>query len=101
MKKEIWANAVLSNGEILFWSTGRERIGVNDFFKYFVYAGYGDKYVETHKLELVKKKFEVDEYDVCANNRVFEVDARNFYRQFKSAQTAKAKSRIDLGGCYD
>lgn len=89
MKEEIWANAVLSNGEILFWSTGRERLDVNDFFKYFVYAGYGDKYVETHKLELVKKKFEVDEDDVRANNRVFEVDAKNFYRQFKISPDCK------------
>lgn len=88
-KKEIWANAVLSNGEILFWSTGRERSDVKDFFKYFFYAGYGDKYVEAHKLELAKKKFEVDEDDICANNRVFEVDARDFYRQFRISPDCK------------
>ena len=91
MKREIWANVLLSDGEILFWCTGRERLDVNDFFKYFVYAGYGDKYVEAHKLELVKKKFEVDEYDVCANNRVFEVDAKNFYRQFKISPDSKGE----------
>ena len=89
MKREIWANAVLSDGEILFWSTGRERSDVKDFFKFFFYAGYGDKYVEAHKLELVKKKFEVDEDDDCANDRVFEVDAPNFYRQFRISPDCK------------
>lgn len=89
MKREIWANAVLSNGEILFWCTGRERIDVFDFNKYFYYADIGVEYIAAHKLELVKKKFEVDEYDVRANNRVFEVDAKNFYRQFKISPDRK------------
>ena len=90
-KNEIWANALLSDGEILFWRTGRERIDVFDFNKYFYYADIGVEYIAAHKLELVKKKFEVDEYDVRANNRVFEVDAKNFYRQFRIGPDCKGE----------
>lgn len=90
-KEEVWANALLSDGEILFWHTGRERIDFFDFNKDFYYAGIGVEYAAAHKLELVKKKFEVDEDDICANNRVFEVDARDFYRQFRISPDCKGE----------
>ena len=90
-KEEVWANALLSDGEIMFWHTGRERIDFFDFNKDFYYAGIGVEYAAAHKLELVKKKFEVDEDDIYANNRVFEVDARNFYRQFRISPDSKGE----------
>lgn len=38
MKKEIWANAVLKDGKLMFWWTGGECSDIWEFNKYFYYA---------------------------------------------------------------
>lgn len=37
--REIWANAVLKDGKLLFWRTGREMKEIWDFYKDFIYSG--------------------------------------------------------------
>ena len=54
---EPWANALLSDGKILFWYIGSECGSKLDFYKDFYYAGITyDNYAITHQLKLVKKE---------------------------------------------
>lgn len=39
LERIIWANAVLKDGKLLFWRTGREMKEIWDFNKDFLYSG--------------------------------------------------------------
>lgn len=85
--KSIWANALLSDGEILFWYTGDKCNDWYDFYKDFYYARINStEYEKSHKLELVCK-----ELDGADNNKAFEVDAPNFYRQYEIGSDSRGR----------
>ena len=85
---KIWANALLSDGQILFWYTGSECGQPIDFYKDFYYAGINmTEYESTHKLELAKKKF-TENID-GDNRKIFEELAPDFYRQYKISPDSK------------
>ena len=64
--RTVYANALLSDGEILFWYTGDECKSWHDFYKDFYYAGlHMVEYEKSHELKLVKVGFidPTDEWD--------------------------------------
>lgn len=86
--KEIWANALLSDGEILFWYTGSECKEVYEFYKDFCYSHINmAEYEKTHKLSIVKMKFIEQNGD--DNWRIFNILAPNFYRRYKISPDSK------------
>ena len=91
MKREIWANAVLSNGEILFWCTCSASLRLWDFERDFIDTGLDGLYKLTHRLKVVNKKFVVDYFNIAAYHKAFYFDARDFYRQFKISPDCKVK----------
>lgn len=88
LREYVWANALLSDGKILFWYTGDECKSVYDFYKDFYYARIKmTEYEKTHNLQLVKKMFiQRDESD---NRAIFETYAPDFYRQYKISPDSK------------
>lgn len=75
---EVWANAVLKDGKLIFWYTGDKANDIYDFNKDFVYAGLNmRKELENHDYTLVKKKME------STGNEAFFEEAPEFYRQFE------------------
>ncbi len=91
---KIYANALLSNGEILFWRTARRIYNEYDFYKDFMRSGIDQmEYFKTHDIEVSTMCFEFDNenYDNM-NNYVFEVLAKHFYRQFKLSSDSKGES---------
>lgn len=81
MNKEIYANAVLKNGKLIFWWTGDKCNDVYDFYKDFYYLGLNiiDE-LKTYKYELKSEKI---------NN--FDDDDKNFYKQFELCDGYKGK----------
>lgn len=72
LRSEIWANAVLKDGKLIFWWTGDKCKEVWDFYKDFMYSGLKMKdEIETGRYELVKQKIEKFE------------DDKDFYRQYE------------------
>ena len=88
MNKKVWANALLSDGKILFWYTGDECKDPYDFYKDFYYSHINmTEYGQLHKLELVKKMF-IEESD-NDNHLIFNVLARDFYKKYKISPDSK------------
>lgn len=53
--RTLYANALLSDGKILFWYTGDECKAWHDFYKDFYYAGLNaTEYEKSHNLQLVR-----------------------------------------------
>ena len=90
MKNTVWANALLSDGEILFWYTGDECESPGDFYKDFYYAGIRmSEYEKIHTLTVAKQKFaQLTDND---NHEIFNVLAPNFYRKFKISKDHKGR----------
>ena len=91
----VWANALLSDGKILFWYTGLDKChSVNDFYKDFYYAGINqEEYFANHKIELVTKEFIVDE---STHNNAFKVLAKEFYKQYEISPDSKGEPAYGL-----
>lgn len=87
MKRTVWANALLSDGKILFWSTGNECKSIYDFYKDFYYSGLPGNYEDHHKMELVKKSFEQKTAE--DNRMIFDELAPEFYRQWEISEDSK------------
>ena len=69
---EIWANAVLKDGKLIFWRTGHECNDIWEFNKDFYCSGLKMREeLETGRYELVKQKIEKFE------------DDKEFYRQYE------------------
>ena len=69
---EIYANAVLKDGKLIFWKTGYGEKDLFDFNKDFYYSGLKMREeLATGRYELVKQKIEKFE------------DDKNFYRQYE------------------
>ena len=89
--EEVWANALLSDGEILFWYTGSECKDPYEFYKDFYYSHINMiEYGKSHKLEIAKMKF-VEE-NGNDNYLIFNVLAPNFYRNYKISPDSKGKT---------
>lgn len=79
MKDTVWANALLSDGKILFWYTGDRCHSANDFYKDFFYSDINQiEYEKNHALELVC--LEIDNTDNC---KAFNELAPAFYRCYE------------------
>jgi len=80
VNKEIYANAVLKNGKLIFWWTGDKCNDVYDFYKDFYYLGLNmiDE-LKTYKYELKSEK--INNFD----------DDKNFYKQFELCDGYKGK----------
>ena len=78
--RQIWANAVLKDGKLIFWWTGDECHSVYDFYKDFFYAKLNMlKEIETGKYTLEKQIVKSFEDDV------------DFYKQFELCENFKGK----------
>ena len=87
-EKKIWANALLSDGKILFYYIGDCQCGVDSFYKDFYYAEIDmRKYKKEHKLEVVSMQFTI--YDEKYNNFVFDVLATDFFKLFPISPDSK------------
>lgn len=89
MKGFVWANALLSDGQLLFWWTGDECESIYDFYKDFYYSGLPQDYEKYHKLELVKQSFRQETHE--DNDRIFNVLAPEFYRQYEISGDSNGK----------
>lgn len=87
----LYANALLSDGKILFWWTGRDKCkSVYDFYKDFYYADIDvEEYEKEHNLSLVYKEFEV--YTDNDNEKIFNIDSVEFYRQYELSPDFKGE----------
>lgn len=80
----IWANALLSDGKILFWYTGRKCDSWMDFYKDFYYAKIDMcKYEQTHKIQLINIGFIDETEDSDYNQLCFNALAKDFYKCYK------------------
>lgn len=90
MSKFVWANALLSDGKILFWWTGSECHSIYGFYKDFYYSGMNmADYEKSHNLELQKKEFRYETSE--DNRRIFSELAPEFYRQFEISPDSKGQ----------
>lgn len=93
-KITIYANALLSDGAILFWRTAQSEYDEYSFYKDFMYSQINqDEYSKNHKMECVSMKFEYNEelddtYDKL-NNYVFHILAKHFYKLFPISEDSK------------
>lgn len=77
---EIWTNAVLKDGKLIFWWTGDECKDIWEFNKDFYYSGLKMKEeLETGRYKLVKQKIEKME------------DDKDFYRQYELYEPFKGQ----------
>lgn len=90
-KKKIYANALLSDGKLLFWYTGYE-CHEYSFYKDFYYTGLNEReYFENHKMSIEKMAFEIADEDSKLSNYVFEHIAPKFYEMFEIHEDSKGK----------
>lgn len=90
MTEYVWANALLSDGKILFWWTGSECKSIYDFNKDFYFAKINmTTYKKEHKLEIKKKRFRQETTE--DNNKIFYELAPDFYRQFEISPDSKGQ----------
>ena len=79
MNREIWANAVLKDGKLIFWYTGGERHEVYDFNKDFIYSGLNMKTeIESGRYTLVKQTIK-------------DFEDTSFYEQFDLHENFKGR----------
>ena len=80
-----YANALLKDGKIMFWYTGRNSCKIpEDFYKDFYYAGLNMLLeLQTGKYKLITEKIE------CLDHKSFSDAATQFYRQFKLHENYK------------
>lgn len=91
--KTIWANALLSDGEILFWYIGQSPcLEWQEFYKDFYYSGINaTEYEKNHKLKIVKMGFIDSTENQDYNRIIFNILAQEFYRQFPVSKDSKGK----------
>lgn len=76
----IYANALLSDGEILFWYTGRVVWTLSDFFRALNDVGIdAQAYFANHDIQRATKAFYATKE---TNNYVFEREAVDWYSQW-------------------
>lgn len=92
MARTIYANALLSDGKILFWYTG-DKCSEDSFYKDFYYSGINElEYRKNHKLECKSIGFIDETENNDYNFLCFEVLAREFYKQWEISSDSKGRS---------
>ena len=82
LAEQVYANALLSDGKILFWYTGERCTSPWDFNKDFYYAGINLlEYEKAHELRIVRQNFLQRTPE--DNYRIFNEAAPAFYRMFE------------------
>lgn len=80
MEREIYANAVLKNGKLIFWWTGCKCKDIYDFNKDFYYSGMNMmKEIKNHKYEIKSER--IDNFE----------QGREFYSQFELCEEYKGQ----------
>ena len=90
--RTVYANALLSNGKILFWYTGTKCESWQDFYKDFYYAGIDSMvYSKTNELKLVNMGFidPTEEWDY--SDLIFNIFAKEFYKQYPISEDSKGQ----------
>lgn len=96
MAVTIYANALLSDGKILFWYTGRNKCNEYDFYKDFYYSEINQtEYFKNHKIECKSIGFLDETEDDDYNNFCFNVLAKNFYRIWEISSDSKGSKPYD------
>ena len=95
--RTVYANALLSDGKILFWYTGDECEAWHDFYKDFYYAGLNaTEYEKSHNLELVKMGFIDPTEDWDSSDLIFNVFAKDFYRQYQISEDSRGQKAYEV-----
>ena len=95
--RTVYANALLSDGKILFWYTGDECKAWHDFYKDFYYAGLNaTEYEKSHNLELVKMGFIDPTEDWDYSDLIFNVFAKEFYRQYPISEDSRGQRAYEV-----
>lgn len=91
--KTIYANALLSDEKILFWYTGQSPCwDWREFYKDFYYAGINaTEYEKQHTLRIARMGFEDNTENGDCNSLIFDVLAKDFYRQFAISEDSKGE----------
>lgn len=91
--KTICANALLSDEKILFWYTGQSPcLDWREFYKDFYYAGINaTEYEKQHTLRVATMGFEDNTENEDYNSLIFDVLAKDFYRQFAISEDSKGE----------
>ena len=91
--KTIYANALLSDEKILFWYTGQSPcLDWREFYKDFYYAGIdATEYEKQHTLRIARMGFEDNTENEDYNQVIFDVLAKEFYRQFAISEDSKGE----------
>lgn len=91
--KTIYANALLSDDKILFWYTGQSPcLDWREFYKDFYYAGIdATEYEKQHTLRIARMGFEYNTENEDYNSLIFDVLAKDFYRQFDISEDSKGE----------
>ena len=95
--RTVYANALLSDGKILFWYTGDECKDWHAFYKDFYYAGLiATEYEKSHNLELVKMGFIDPTEDWDYSDLIFNVFAKDFYRQYQISEDSRGQKAYEV-----
>lgn len=91
--KTIYANSLLSDDKILFWYTGQSPcLDWREFYKDFYYAGIdATEYEKQHTLRIARMGFEDNTENEDYNSLIFDVLAKDFYRQFDISEDSKGE----------
>ncbi len=91
--KTIYANALLSDEKILFWYTGQSPcLDWREFYKDFYYAGINaTEYEKQHTLRIARMGFEDNTENEDYNRLIFDILAKDFYRQFAISEDSKGE----------
>lgn len=95
--KTIWANALLSDGEILFWYTGQSPcLDWHEFYKDFYYSHINAvEYEKQHQLKVVNMGFVDNTTNEDYNGFIFDVLAKEFYRKFPISKDSGGEKPYD------
>lgn len=93
-RKSIYATALLSDGEILFWRVGQHPYHEYDFYKDFMRSGINQmEYFDSHKMKCEVMEFVFDEEsEYKINNHVFKEVAKSFFRLFPISKDSCGES---------
>ena len=91
--KTIYANALLSDEKILFWYTGQSPcLNWYEFYKDFYYAGINaTEYEKQHNLRVATMGFIDNTANEDYNSLIFDVLAKDFYREFAISPDSKCE----------
>lgn len=91
MARTIYANALLSDGKILFWYTG-SKCTKFDFYKDFYYSGINqNEYFKNHRIQCKTIGFVDETPGDDYNCLCFDVLAKAFYKQWEISPDSRGR----------